>query len=184
SGEGREFAATLARVGADRVATGKDFDAKGVLTGRAARVLSQDDAAALVDALRASLPWTVTAVDEKPGVERPAPPFTTSTLTQEASRKLGFSTERTMQSAQRLFQDGHISYHRTDSTTLSEKALGESAAAIRGMFGDDYYAGPRRYATKVKNAQEAHEAIRPADFGATPASLEATLDRNDLRMYE
>ena len=82
------------------------------------------------------LPWTVTAVDEKPGVERPAPPFTTSTLTQEASRKLGFSTERTMQAAQRLFQDGHISYHRTDSTTLSEKALAESAAAIREMFGD------------------------------------------------
>jgi len=146
SAEGREVTATLARVGSERVATGKDFDEKGVLTGKNARVLTEADSRGLAEALWASIPWTVTAVDEKPGVERPAPPFTTSTLTQEASRKLGFSTERTMQSAQRLFQDGHISYHRTDSTTLSEKALGESAAAIRGMFGDDYYAAPRRYA--------------------------------------
>src|SRR3954453_13056176 len=182
SAEGREVTATLARVGSERVATGKDFDAKGVFVGRNARVLGGDAAAALVQALRTNLPWTVTAVDEKPGVERPAPPFTTSTLTQEASRKLGFSTERTMQSAQRLFQDGHISYHRTDSTTLSEKALGESAAAIRGMFGDDYYAAPRRYATKVKNAQEAHEAIRPANFAATPSTI--GLDRDDARVYE
>src|SRR6476661_1919964 len=184
AGDGREFAATLARVGDDRVATGKDFDEKGVLTGKNARVLSESETGALVEALWANIPWSVTSVEEKPGIERPAPPFTTSTLTQEASRKLGFSTERTMQSAQRLFQDGHISYHRTDSTTLSDRALGESAAAIRGMFGDDYYAGPRRYATKVKNAQEAHEAIRPANFGSAPASLEAALDRNDLRVYE
>src|SRR5205085_6006380 len=124
------------------------------------RILDEPDATALVDALWTHLPWTVTAVDEKPGVERPSPPFTTSTLTQEASRKLGYSTERTMQAAQRLFQDGHISYHRTDSTTLSEKALSDASAAIRELFGDGYYAGPRRYATKVKNAQEAHEAIR------------------------
>jgi len=184
SGEGREFTATLVRVGSERVATGKDFDEKGQLTGKNARVLSEADGRTLTDALWQHLPWTVTAVEEKPGAERPAPPFTTSTLTQEASRKLGFSTERTMQTAQRLFQDGHISYHRTDSTTLSEKALGESARTIRDMFGDEYYAGPRRYATKVKNAQEAHEAIRPADFAAAPASLEGTLDRDDLRIYD
>src|SRR4051812_3191505 len=184
SGENREFTATLTRVGEARVATGKDFDSNGAFVGRNARVLSEADSRALIDALRQHLPWTVSAVDEKPGVERPAPPFTTSSLTQEASRKLGFSTERTMQAAQRLFQDGHISYHRTDSTTLSEKALAESADAIRSMFGEDYYRGPRRYATKVKNAQEAHEAIRPSDFGGTPASLEGVLDRNDLRVYE
>src|SRR5712664_159232 len=182
SGEGREFTATLARLDDERVATGKDFDAQGVLVGRNVRVLTEADGTALVDALWTHLPWTVTAVDEKPGVERPAPPFTTSTLTQEASRKLGFSTERTMQAAQRLFQDGHISYHRTDSTTLSEKALGESAAAIRGMFGDEYYSGPRRYATKVKNAQEAHEAIRPSNFLATPTTV--GLDRDDYKVYE
>ena len=112
-----------------------------MLTGKNVRLLSEADAAALVDALERHLPWTVTSVEEKPGVERPAAPFTTSTLTQEASRKLGFSTQRTMQAAQRLFQDGHISYHRTDSTTLSDEALAESASAIREMFGDDYYAG-------------------------------------------
>ena len=184
SGEDREFVATLSRLGADRVATGKDFDSTGVLTGANVRVLTETDGRALVDALWNNLPWTVSAVDQKPGVERPAPPFTTSTLTQEASRKLGFSTERTMQAAQRLFQDGVISYHRTDSTTLSEKALLESASAIRRMFGDEYHDGPRRYATNVKNAQEAHEAIRPSNFGSTPASLERTLDRNDWRVYE
>ena len=172
------------RVGAERVATGKDFDEKGVFTGKNTRVLAESDVTTLVDGLWKNAPWTVTAVEAKPGVERPAPPFTTSTLTQEASRKLGFSTERTMQAAQRLFQDGHISYHRTDSTTLSDKALGESADAIRGMFGAEYYSGPRRYATKVKNAQEAHEAIRPANFSATPVSMEGTIDRNDLRLYE
>src|SRR5262249_4738626 len=85
SGDGREFAATLARLGDDRVATGKDFDEKGELTGKNARVLSESDTTSLVDALWKSIPWTVTAVDEKPGIERPAPPFTTSTLTQEAS---------------------------------------------------------------------------------------------------
>src|SRR4051812_38707541 len=184
SGGGRPFTATLARLGDDRVATGKDFDAGGALTNKNARVLNEDASRALVAALTSHLPWAVTAVDEKPGVERPAAPFTTSTLTQEASRKLGFSTERTMSAAQRLFQDGHISYHRTDSTTLSEKALGEAATQIREMFGGEYYTAPRRYATKVKNAQEAHEAIRPSNFGATPVSLEGVLDRNDLRLYE
>jgi DNA topoisomerase I len=184
SGDGREFAAALSRIGDARVATGKDFDANGVLTGKNATVLSEDDARRLSDRLRDRLPWTVSAVDEKPGVERPAPPFTTSTLTQEASRKLGYSTERTMQAAQRLFQEGHISYHRTDSTTLSDKALADSAAAISQLFGEGFYDGPRRYATKVKNAQEAHEAIRPSNFQGTPASLEGTLDRDDLRVYE
>jgi DNA topoisomerase-1 len=181
-GDGREFGATLARLGTARVASGKDFDSNGTFVGRNARVVSGEVADALVQALRTNLPWTVTAVEEKPGVERPAPPFTTSTLTQEASRKLGFSASRTMQAAQSLFQDGHISYHRTDSTTLSEKALGESAAAIREMFGDTYYSGPRRYATKVKNAQEAHEAIRPANFTATP--LTAGLSGDEFRLYE
>lgn len=184
NGDGKEFGATLSRLGDGRVATGKDFDSNGVLTGRNARLVAEPEARALVEALRTNLPWRVSAVDEKPGVERPAPPFTTSTLTQEASRKLGFSTERTMQAAQRLFQEGHISYHRTDSTTLSEKALAESAAAIQKLFGDEYHKGPRRYATKVKNAQEAHEAIRPSDFTATPSAVERTLDRDDLRLYE
>src|SRR5215212_6933706 len=191
--DGREFTASLARVGTERVATGKDFDSKGALTGRNARILSEGDGRALVDALWQHLPWTVTSVEEKPGVERPAPPFTTSTLTQEASRKLGFSTERTMQAAQRLFQgvdvgndemEGLITYHRTDSTTLSDKALQESARVIGEMFGAEYYDAPRRYQTRVKNAQEAHEAIRPSDFRLAPARLEGVLDSDELRIYE
>ena len=193
-GEGREFVATLVRLDDRRIATGKDFDAKdGSLKSPNVRLLDEAAATALVEAVRGNVPWTVTAVEQKPGVERPAPPFTTSTLTQEASRKLGFSTERTMQAAQRLFQgvdvgdgqmEGLISYHRTDSTTLSEKALHESARAIREMFGGDYYDGPRRYQTRVKNAQEAHEAIRPTDFARTPSQLEGVIDSDDLRLYE
>ena len=184
SAEGRTFGGTLTRLGDVRVASGKDFDQQGVLTGKNVRLLSDADAASLADALNRNLPWSVTSVEAKPGVERPAAPFTTSTLTQEASRKLGFSTQRTMQAAQRLFQDGHISYHRTDSTTLSDEALSASASAIREMFGNDYYSGPRRYATKVKNAQEAHEAIRPTAFTSAAAALERVLAGDDLRLYE
>ena len=182
--EGRTFGGTLTRLGDQRVAGGKDFDAQGVQTTTNVRLLSDADAAALADVLNRHMPWTVTSVEARPGVERPAAPFTTSTLTQEASRKLGFSTQRTMQSAQRLFQDGHISYHRTDSTTLSDEALAASASAIREMFGDDYYAGPRRYQTKVKNAQEAHEAIRPTTFTSAAAALEGVIVGDDLRLYE
>ncbi len=194
SGEGREFAATLVRVAGDRLATGKDFDSStGALANPNVRLLDEAAARGLADGLERHLPWEVTSVEARPGVERPAPPFTTSTLSQEASRKLGFSTERTMQVAQRLFQgveigggeiEGLITYHRTDSTTLSEKALGESARVIREMFGAEYYTGPRRYQTRVKNAQEAHEAIRPTDFRMAPKDLERYLDADELRVYE
>jgi len=193
-GEGREFVATLVRLGEQRVATGKDFDAAtGGLKGRGVRHLDEAAAGNLTTAVVGHLPWRVSAVDERPGTERPAPPFTTSTLTQEASRKLGYSTERTMQIAQRLFQgielgngdiEGLITYHRTDSTTLSDKALTESARVIRDMFGAEYYTGPRRYQTKVKNAQEAHEAIRPTDFRLAPQQLAGVLDSDELRLYE
>src|SRR5476649_1945348 len=184
SAEGRTFGATLTRLADVRVVSGKDFDQQGVLTGKNVRLLGDAEASALADVLNRNLPWSVTSVEAKPGVERPAAPFTTSTLAQEASRKLGFSTQRTMQAAQRLFQDGHISYHRTDSTTLGEEALSESAGAIRELFGGDYYAGPRRYQTKVKNAQEAHEAIRPTNFTSAAAALEGVLSGDDLRLYE
>src|SRR5580765_3388133 len=182
--DGRTFPGTLTRLGDVRVASGKDFDQNGVLTGKNVRLLGEAEAAALATVIDRNLPWSVTSVEARPGIERPAAPFTTSTLTQEASRKLGFSTQRTMQAAQRLFQDGHISYHRTDSTTLSDEALTASASAIREMFGADYYAGPRRYATKVKNAQEAHEAIRPTEFTSAAAALGNVLSGDDLRLYE
>ncbi len=194
TGDGREFVATLVRVNDQRVASGKDFDAQtGALKNQNVRLLDEATTAALVEALRANVPWLITGVEQKPGVERPAPPFTTSTLTQEASRKLGFSTERTMQIAQRLFQgvetgngemEGLITYHRTDSTTLSDKALNESARVIREMFGGEYYDAPRRYQTRVKNAQEAHEAIRPTDFRLAPSQLERSLDSDELKIYE
>ena len=189
----REFVATLVRLGDQRVATGKDFDAQGQLTGKGARVLDQEQAHALVDALSRNLPWTVTSVEEKPFTQRPSPPFTTSTLQQEANRKFGFSAERTMSIAQGLFQgvdvgggdlEGLISYHRTDSTTLSDKALSEAGQAVAEMYGGDFYKGPRQYQTKVRNAQEAHEAIRPTEFRRTPQSLERVLDHDALRIYD
>jgi DNA topoisomerase-1 len=194
SSEGREFEAVLSRVGDRRVATGRDFDsATGLLSAKGVRHLDRAEAEGLARALKKHVPWRVASVDERPGTERPAPPFTTSTLTQEASRKLGFSTGRTMRIAQRLKDgveladgtiEGIITYHRTDSTTLSEKALLESGRTIREMFGDEYYKGPRRYQTQVRNAQEAHEAIRPTDFMVTPLSLVGILDQDELKLYD
>jgi DNA topoisomerase I len=192
-GGATEFTATLSKVGGQRVATGKDFSSLGRLESNAVRLLDEKDAQQFREGLMRRLPWSVTSVEEKPYAQRPSPPFTTSTLQQEANRKLGFSSERTMQVAQRLFQgvdlgdgelEGLISYHRTDSTTLSEKALGEAGRVVREMYGDDFHKGPRQYQTKVRNAQEAHEAIRPTEFRRTPASLESVLEQDELRLYE
>jgi DNA topoisomerase-1 len=193
-GGGREFTATLVRVGPARVATGKDFDSStGALKDTKVRLLNQATARTLASALQSHLPWRVTNVDERPATQRPAPPFTTSTLQQEANRKLGYSADRTMSIAQRLFQgvelgggeiEGLITYHRTDSTTLSQKALAEAERYIKGEFGDAYHTGSRQYQTKVRNAQEAHEAIRPTDFRQTPQQLARALDVDELRLYE
>jgi DNA topoisomerase I len=191
--EEREFTVTLVRLGDQRIATGKDFDAKGALTGKGVQLLDEAQARGLVDSLSRSLPWAVTNVEEKPFTQRPAPPFTTSTLQQEANRKFGFSAERTMQVAQRLFQgvdigggdlEGLISYHRTDSTTLSDRALREAGQAVTEMYGADYYKGTRLYQTKVRNAQEAHEGIRPTGFRRTPQSLESVLEGDEFKIYD
>ena len=188
-----EFTATLAKVGGQRVATGKDFDSKGVLESSTVRLLDEKTATEFRDTLMRKLPWSVTSVEEKPYTQRPSPPFTTSTLQQEANRKLGYTSERTMQIAQRLFQgmdlgggdlEGLISYHRTDSTTLSNKALVEAEHAVVELYGADFHKGPRQYQTKVRNAQEAHEAIRPTDFKRTPASLEKILESDEMRLYD
>ena len=188
-----EFGATLAKVGGQRVALGKDFDSLGKLESTTVRLLGEQDAQGLREMLMRRLPWTVTSVEEKPFTQRPSPPFTTSTLQQEANRKLGFSSERTMQIAQRLFQgmdlgdgelEGLISYHRTDSTTLSSKALAEAETAVKELYGPDYHKGARQYQTKVRNAQEAHEAIRPTHFDRTPASLERILESDEMKIYE
>jgi len=188
-----EFGATLVKVDDRRVATGKDFNDKGVLTSASVTRLDETAATALSEGLKRGLPWRVTSVEEKPAAQRPSAPFTTSTLQQEANRKLGYSSDRTMSVGRRLFQgvdlgggdlEGLISYHRTDSTTLSDKALAEAGHAVQEMYGKDYYRGPRQYQTKVRNAQEAHEAIRPTDFRRTPQSLERVLESDELRLYE
>jgi len=188
-----EFPATLAKIGGQRIATGKDFDSKGALESSTVRLLDEKTAGELREGLMRRLPWSVSSVEEKPYTQRPSPPFTTSTLQQEANRKLGFSSERTMQIAQRLFQgmdlgggdlEGLISYHRTDSTTLSQKALVEAQHAVVELYGADFHKGPRQYQTKVRNAQEAHEAIRPTDFRRTPASLERILESDEMRIYD
>ncbi|MDQ4035713.1 MAG: type I DNA topoisomerase [Chloroflexota bacterium] len=183
--EGTSFAATLVRVGSARIASGRDFDpATGQLKDSEVRMLDQQTAGELRDALAGVLPWSVTSVEERPATQAPYAPFTTSTLQQEANRKLGFSADRAMNAAQRLFQEGIISYHRTDSTTLSDRALREAADAIGSLYGTDYYRGPRQYRTKVKNAQEAHEAIRPTDFGRTPGELRQYAGRDEGRLYD
>jgi DNA topoisomerase-1 len=185
SGENREFTATLVRVDGKRVAVGKDFDPDTGKPGNGTvSVLDTASSAALAETLRGSIPWEVTRVEEKPVTQHPAPPFTTSTLQQEANRKHGFSADRTMSAAQKLFDSGVISYHRTDSTTLSDKALQESGRTIRGMYGDAYYSGARLYRKKVKNAQEAHEAIRPTDFSLTPDKSGSRFRGDEARVYE
>jgi DNA topoisomerase-1 len=179
-----EFTATLVRVGDRRLASGKDFDqTTGQLKDGNVHLLGEADARRLRDDLGGRLPWSVTSVDERPVTQRPSPPFTTSTLQQEANRKLGFSADRTMSAAQGLHDEGLISYHRTDSTTLSQKALGDAGSVIRDMYGPAFHTGPRQYQTKVRNAQEAHEAIRPTDFNRKPQDMTG-LDADEARIYE
>jgi len=127
--------------------------------------------------------FTVSAVEAKPTRRNPPPPFTTSTMQQEAARKLGFNASRTMQTAQRLYEAGHITYMRTDGVSMDEGAIRELRNAINAQFGKDYTpAEPRRYASKIKNAQEAHEAIRPTDPARAPRDLH--LEGDQARLYE
>ena len=155
------FTARLVSVDGARVAQGRDFGSDGRLKSEA-RQLTEEDALGLADRLGGA-DFSVRSVEEKPYTKRPAPPFMTSTLQQEASRKLRFSAQTTMRVAQRLYERGYITDMRTDSTTLSETALAAARRQARELYGDDYVpASPRQYDRKVKNAQEAHEAIRPA----------------------
>lgn len=180
------FNARLVTLDGKRVATGRDFDSLGVVRKPdEVLVLDEASAGALAAGLRgASL--SVASVEEKPYTRRPYPPFMTSTLQQEAGRKLRFSSERTMSVAQRLYENGYITYMRTDSTTLSESAINAARNQARQLYGDEYvHPSPRQYTRKVKNAQEAHEAIRPAgDTFATPGALHRELDGDEFRLYE
>ena len=180
------FNARLVAVGGKRVATGRDFDSVGaVKKPDEVMVLDEAAATALATGLRGAA-LTVGSVEEKPYTRRPYPPFMTSTLQQEAGRKLRFSSERTMSVAQRLYENGYITYMRTDSTTLSESAINAARNQARQLYGEEYvHPSPRQYTRKVKNAQEAHEAIRPAgDTFATPGALRAELDTDGYRLYE
>lgn len=180
------FTAKLNTVDGRRVAAGRDFDSLGQLKKPdEVLVLDEASAGALAAGLRGAQ-LAVSSVEQKPYTRRPYAPFMTSTLQQEAARKLRFSSERTMSIAQRLYENGYITYMRTDSTTLSESAINAARNQARQLYGDEYvHPSPRQYTRKVKNAQEAHEAIRPSgDVFQTPGQLHAQLDTDEFRLYE
>ncbi|MVA76947.1 type I DNA topoisomerase [Auraticoccus sp. F435] len=184
--EASTFGARLTHVGARRVAQGRDFDSRGVLQqGRGEEVLQLDETAAReLTARLETAAWSVTSVEARPYTRKPYAPFRTTTLQQEAGRKLGFTAQRAMSVAQELYEGGFITYMRTDSITLSTTAVEAARAQVRQLFGSEYLPDkPRVYTSKVKNAQEAHEAIRPAgDTFRTPA--QTGLRGDAFRLYE
>ncbi|MDX3526887.1 type I DNA topoisomerase [Streptomyces sp. ID05-39B] len=175
--------ARLQTVDGRRVAQGRDFDSLGQIKSANTLHLDEAGARALAAALD-STRFSVRSVESKPYRRSPYAPFRTTTLQQEASRKLGFGAKATMQVAQKLYENGFITYMRTDSTTLSETAITAARAQVTQLYGADYLPPqPRTYAGKVKNAQEAHEAIRPSgDRFRTPAETGLTGDQ--FRLYE
>ncbi|MFI6367426.1 type I DNA topoisomerase [Nocardia sp. NPDC050630] len=181
----RTFGARLVSVDGTRVATGRDFGPDGQLKGNGVVVLDEPYARRLAEALEGA-DLVVSSAEAKPYSRKPYAPFMTSTLQQEAGRKLRFNAERTMRVAQRLYENGYITYMRTDSTTLSESAIAAARSQATQLYGAEYvHPTPRQYTRKVKNAQEAHEAIRPAgDTFATPGQLHARLDNDEFRLYE
>ena len=180
------FEAKLVSLSGRRIATGDSFDDSGKLKSDVL-VLDEASAAAVASAVTdSSAVIKVLDVEAKPSVRRPAAPFTTSTLQQEASRKLRMSAKQTMDTAQQLYQDGYITYMRTDSPTLSAQAVNAARTQAKAMFGAEFVAdAPRVYTGKNKNAQEAHEAIRPAgDVFRTPAELRGQLLGRSLELYD
>ena len=179
------FEARLSAVGGKRVAQGRDFGQDGKPTSAGLHVLVESAARSLATELEGQ-PFTVEKVDETPYTRRPAAPFRTSTLQQEASRKLRFSSQTTMSLAQRLYENGHITYMRTDSVTLSDAALRAARDHAARVYGPETVpAESRRYERAVANAQEAHEAIRPAgDVFRTPDELRGELSRDEHGLYD
>jgi DNA topoisomerase-1 len=179
------FESKLARIDGKRIAAGRDFDDRGQLKSDAV-ALDETAAAALADALREQSTVVVTGVESKPYTRRPAAPFTTSTLQQEAGRKLRFSARQTMSVAQSLYENGYITYMRTDSPTLSQQAVEAARSQARSLYGAETVPdAPRLYTGKSKNAQEAHEAIRPSgDVFKTPSELASVLRGNDFKLYD
>jgi DNA topoisomerase-1 len=185
SASGETFMATLSALEGVRVATGKDFGSDGKSSGSGFVVLDEDAALALATDL-ADSDFSVRSVERKPYKRKPYPPFRTSTLQQEAGRKLRFTAQRTMRTAQRLYEGGYITYMRTDSTSLSETAVATARSQIGKMYGPEYVPSkPRVYTGKVKNAQEAHEAIRPAgDSFRTPEAVAREVESDEARLYD
>ena len=180
-----DFDARLSALDGKRVAAGRDFNDRGELKGDEVVVVKQAQAEELASALEGST-MTVASVEHKPYSRKPSAPFMTSTLQQEAGRRLHYTSERTMRIAQRLYENGHITYMRTDSTSLSKQGLDAAREAATSIFGAEFVAdGPRTYDRKVKNSQEAHEAIRPAgERFATPGQLAGQLDAEEYKLYE
>jgi DNA topoisomerase I len=179
------FDASLVAVDGKRVAQGRDFDSLGVLKSKDLVHLDESRATELAAGLSGT-EFVVRSVESKPYRRSPAAPFMTSTMQQEASRKLRFSSQTSMRIAQRLYENGHITYMRTDSTTLSDTALTAARNQVRELYGNEYLPDvPRKYEKKVKNAQEAHEAIRPSgDRFLTPGELAGRVSGDELRLYE
>ncbi len=179
------FDAKLTHLGGERVANGSDFDEStgAIKVGSKVKLLAEAEARALQQAAMAGR-WQVAAVEAKPTVRKPVAPFTTSTLQQEANRKLRLSARDTMRTAQALYERGFITYMRTDSVNLSEQAIKAARSCVTERYGQDYLSpAPRQFTTKSRNAQEAHEAIRPAgEAFRTPG--ETGLESRDLALYE
>lgn len=184
-GDGGSFTTRLVAVDGTRVASGRDFGDDGRPNRDDVMVLDETAAGALTAGL-VGRPLTVASVEPKPYRRRPAAPFITSTLQQEAGRKLRLSASLAMHAAQGLYQKGYITYMRTDSTTLSDTAVAAARAVVRERFGADHLPdAPRTYANKVRNAQEAHEAIRPAgDRFRHPDEVAGEVSRSEARVYE
>ncbi len=184
--EGQQFEATLVEADGKRVPASRDFDSStGKVNKEGLLLLDEDGAKALLERIR-SADFSVANLENKPFTSKPAAPFTTSTLQQEANRKLSFTARRTMQVAQSLYENGYITYMRTDSTNLAQVAIDASRKLVESEYGKDYLPEkPRMYSSKVKNAQEAHEAIRPAgnEF-RKPDSLKGELSAEQFKLFE
>jgi DNA topoisomerase-1 len=184
--EGKTFPTRLHSMDGARLAGGKDFDPDTGLLVKEGVVHLDESSAASLQANLKNATWTVTSVEEKPFTRTPSPPFSTSTLQQEGNRKLRFDAKRTMRAAQQLYENGFITYMRTDSVILSKEAVQLVRTAIADQYGQDYLPEKaREYVGKVKNAQEAHEAIRPAgEKIATPEQVAAKLGEDASKVYD
>ena len=182
----KTFSANLFKLDGKKIATSNDFNSQtGEIKTKDVTLLSENQANQLCKELNSG-PWSIIEVSEKPRTSNPKPPFTTSTLQQEAARKLRSSARQTMSTAQKLYENGYITYMRTDSTHLSDEAIEGARKIVQNNFGPEYLpSSPKQYKSKVKNIQEAHEAIRPAHKNFVPIEkVEKSLGKEGSNLYE